>query len=357
MMSGLMKGKAVIKNLTSNMLAFGCALLVGLTAHVQSHALAVGTDFASSYTAASLGSVPGLPPLYGGLTFLDDNTLLIGGNANTDAGRFYTIGVVRGVGGHITGFSGSASVFGGVGEFNDGGVVFGPGGVLFTSRWPVNALGQTKPGSTNEDKIIDLAALGVAGSHAALNFVPAGFNGAGQLKLVSWSGGQFYTATLVADGSGTFDIAGIAQVDLDAVAVGIQNLGGGPEGFVYIDGTNAGFPGDSMLVSEYSAGTVGAFELDANGNPLISTRRDFLTGLSGAEGATVDPLTGDFLFSTFGGGNQVVAVQGFIAPPPRCGQPGQPDCVTPEPGTLPLIALLLVVIGGAAPRLARRPRP
>lgn len=28
----------------------------------------------------------------------------------------------------------------------------------------------------------------------------------------------------------------------------------------------------------------------------------------------IDPLTGDFLFSTFGGGNQVVVVQGFAIP-------------------------------------------
>jgi len=39
---------------------------------------------------------------------------------------------------------------------------------------------RNKPGSTDEDKIIDLAALGVAGSHAALNFVSAGFPGAGE---------------------------------------------------------------------------------------------------------------------------------------------------------------------------------
>jgi hypothetical protein len=29
-----------------------------------------------------------------------------------------------------------------------------------------------------------------------------------------------------------------------------------------------------------------------------------------------NPLTGDFLFSTFGGGNQVIAVRGFTPPAP-----------------------------------------
>jgi len=39
-------------------------------------------------------------------------------------------------------------------------------------------------------------------------------------------------------------------------------------------------------------------------------------------GAIVDPLTGDFLFSTFGGGDHVIAVQGFTViaiPEPSAG--------------------------------------
>lgn len=320
-------------------------LVVGLLCSLGGYRLAIaapvlGVDFTGSYTVTSLGSVPGLPNNYGGLTFLDSDTILIGGAANTAGGRLYTVDVTRGTGSHITGFSGSPTVFGSVGEYNDGGVAFGPGGVLFTSRWPVNALGQTKPGSTDEDKIVDLAALGVASSHAAVNFIPAGFPGAGGIRLVSWSGGQWYSATLVADGSGTFDVTLVTQQDLDLIASGIQNVPGGPEGFVYIAAGNPGFLANSLLISEYSAGSVGAYLSDANGNPLVSTRRDFLTGLSGAEGATIDPVTGDFLFSTFGGGSQVVVVQGFDAPiPPRNG-------VVPEPSTLALLGLGLLGVAG-----------
>jgi hypothetical protein len=310
--------------------AFGC---IG-----QANALTLGTDF-SSYTAVELGSITGLPTNYGGLTFKagDINTIIIGGNANNATGRFYEVGVVRDGSGHITGFGAPVQI-GGLGEYNDGGIAYGPGGVLFTSRWPVNELGQTKPGSTDEDKIIDLAALGVANSHAALNFVPAGFAGAGDLKLVSWSGGQWYTASLTPDGSGTYDVA-VTQVDLDPVAAGVQNVPGGPEGFVFIDGANAGFGGiDSMLIAEWSVGNIGAYELDANGNPLVSTRRDFITGLSGAEGAVIDPLTGDFIFSTFGGGNHLVRVSGFIEPPP-------PPPPVPEPASLALLGIGLAGLG------------
>jgi hypothetical protein len=295
-----------------------------------SHAQTPGPAFSADYSAFDLGSVPGLPSNYGGLTFLNNNTILIGGAANTAAGRLYTIDVTRDAMGAITGFAGTAALFGGpsgaIGEFNDGGVVFGPGGVLFTAGWPSNFLGQTKPGSIDEDKIIDLALLGVASSVSAINFVPEGFTGAGLIKLVSYGGGQWYSAGLTPDGNGTFDLSGLAQVDIDTTQAGIQNLPGGPEGFVYIPAGNAGFSVNSMLVSDYAAGSVSAYEVDNQGNPVLGTRRNFLSGLTGAEGATVDPVTGDFYFSTFGGGSRVVRISGFLAP-------------IPEPGTWALMAM------------------
>lgn len=305
-----------------------CMVLASLGMRGEALAIAIAPFYAGSYSFTDLGSVPGLPAQYGGLTFKagDANTLLIGGNANTASGRLYEIGVTRGAGNHITGFTGSAVQFGNVGEYNDGGVVYGPGGVLFTSRWPVNDLGQTKPGSTDEDKIIDLAALGVGHSHAAINFVPTGFPGAGQMKLVSWSGGQWYTAAFSPDGTGTFNI--------DSVTLEVDIIGG-PEGFVYVNPGSPLFASfDSMLVSEYSANRIAAYTLDANGDPEPLSRQDFITDLSGAEGAVIDPITGDFLFSTFGGGNRVVVVQGFATPPPP-----PPPGVVPEPTTLVLMGL------------------
>ena len=70
-----------------------------------------------------------------------------------------------------------------------------------------------------------------------------------------------------------------------------------------------------MLVSEYSAGKIGAYDLDGQSNPVPATRKDFVTGLSGAEGALLDPFSGDFLFSTFGGESRIIAVRGFGPPP------------------------------------------
>ena len=289
--------------------------IFGLFISIPAYAIAIAPDFSSDYSFTDLGSVPGLPAYYGGLTFKqeDANTILIGGNANTASGRLYEVGVMRGAENHITGFTGVITQFGDVGEYNDGGVTFGPDGVLFTAQWPVNNLGQTKVGSTDEDKVIDLAPLGVSGSSiSAINFVPTGFAGAGQMKLVSWSIGNWYTAAFSPDGSGTFNI--------DSVSLE-TTIPGGPEGFVYIDSINEGFLVDSLLVSDYSAGRVSAYDIDGNGNPIVSTRKDFITGLTGAEGAVIDPLTGDFLFSTFGGGDRIVVVEGFVPPTPPVPEP------------------------------------
>lgn len=272
------------------------------------HAQTIDPFYSTNYSYTDLGSVPELPPLYGGLTFKfdDPNKIIIGGNANTAEGDFYTIDVTRDGNGHVTGFSGTAQFYA-TGEYNDGGVAYGPSNVLFASRWPVNGLGQYMPGSTAPDKIIDLGPLGVASSHAAVAFVPAGFSGAGRIKLASWSGGEFYDGTITPDGSGTYDLVGISQV---------ATLNGGPEGFVYVPLGSTLFGNPSMIVSEYSAGSVATYEVDANGNPITASRRTFMTGLTGAEGAVIDPVTGDFLFSTFGGGNRVVVVTGFAVPEP-----------------------------------------
>lgn len=313
-------------------------VLLGAVAFAPwANALTIDPFYAGSYTVNSIGSVPQLPTNYGGLTFLDNDTILIGGAANQAPGRIYQVDVVRGAGNHITGFSGTATLYGNMGTYNDGGVVIGPGGVLFTSQWPVNKLGQTKPGSNVEDKVIDLGLLGVAGSHAALNFVPAGFGGAGRIKLVSYGGGQWYDAQLAPDGNGTYDLIGLSQVLL---ANG-NNVPGGPEGFVYIAGGNPLFANNSMLLSAYANGTVDSYEVDANGDPILNTRRTFVAGLSGAEGAAIDPLTGDFLFSTFGGANQVVVVQGFNTPPP----PPPPPVGVAEPEMLALFGLGLLALG------------
>jgi hypothetical protein len=206
----------------------------------------------------------------------------------------------------VTGWAGTPIEVFAEAAYNDGGVTYGPNDVLFLARWPNNQLGQQLPGSVATDKIISLGPLGVVASPGGLNFVPPGFAGEGQLKLVSWSGGQWYTLALAPDGEGTFDVV---SATLET------QIPGGPEGFVHIGAANPGFPIDGLLVSEYSAGKLAAYDADAKGDPIPETRRDFVTGLTGAEGAFLDPQSGDFLFTTFGGGNRLIAIRGFTPNP------------------------------------------
>ena len=278
---------------------FAFAVILALAAPLAP-AQTVDPFYAGTYTVTSLGSIAGLPTPYGGLVFKagDPNTILIGGAANTSSGLFYSVPVTRGAGGHIVSLGAPTAL--GFGVNNDGGVAYGPGGVLFYSEYSINNVGQVKPGSNADDKTVALGPLGIVSSTGALNFVPAGYNGAGQFKVSSWSGGQFYAVTLAADGTGTYNlVSAVLQVTLP----------GGPEGFIYVPLGSPLFASQSMLVAEYSAGSVASYTIDANGNPVLASRHDFITGLTGAEGAAIDPLTGDFFFSTFGGSNQVIEVQ------------------------------------------------
>lgn len=281
------------------------AAVLAATAATASTSLALTVDpfYAGSYAAVTLGSVGNVPGPYGGLVFKDANTLLLGGNANNGSGAIYQAAVVRDADHHVISI-GPATLFATAPNI-DGGLAFGPGGVLFYTAYPTNQIGQIKPGSTAPDKVV--AAPGVASSVGTLQFIPPGFDNAGGLAIASYNGHGFYTAGLTPDGNGTFDITGTTLR-----ASGLS----GPEGVIYVAAGNPLFADDSVLVSEYGSNRISAYTVDAFGAPVVGSRHDFITGLGGAEGAAVDPLTGDFLFSTFGSGNQVVRVSGFNAPPP-----------------------------------------
>ena len=280
---------------TPQMPAQDCAAL-GLT---------LSPPYDQAYTCSDLGAIPDVPLEYGGLFVdpSDPNRLIVGGNANEASGKLYSVGIARDADCTILGFDGSPTTVWGPAEFNDGGMTFGPGDVLFLARYPSNEIGQLEPGSMVTDKIVDLAPLGVTASPGGLTFVPPGFPSAGALKLVSWPSGDWYTLTLAPDNGGTYDVTA-AQFE--------TTIPGGPEGFVYIAAGNPQFPADSILVSEWSDNKLATYEIDGNGDPVGATRKDFMTGLTGAEGAWIDAPSGSFLFSTWNGVNRLILVHGFI---------------------------------------------
>lgn len=257
-----------------------------------------------TYGYVDLGSVPGVPAPYGGVTFKwnDPTRLLIGGGANGYSGAIYEIQVARDASGRLTGFVGTAAQVSTASQI-DGGLCYAPSGVLLFTTYSNHCLGQIRPGSTVPDRYESLSPLGVAASTGTLNFVPAGFPGAGQLKIASYSYGTFYGFTYTTRPDGTIDLT---------PANGPVSISGGPEGILYVPPGSSQIPDyTSVLITEYGSGSVVLYQLDAVGNPIPASRTPFLTGLAGAEGACTDPITGALVFSTYGGGSRIVVVEGF----------------------------------------------
>lgn len=294
-------------------------------------AVAIDPYYAGSYSLLDLGSAPAVPPNYGGLTVApgDSGSLMLGGAANTSRARIYRVALERDGRGGIVGFDGQATAFanaGGVTGGIDGGLAYGPGGVLFYTSFPDNRIGQIEPGSVAPDRIVELDGLGVLDSVGGLAFVPAGMPGAGRLKIASTTASRWYDATVSADANGTYDIAVNPHI---AIAIG-----GAPQGIVFVPLGSALFPNPSVLVAEFGLGRISSYEVDSNGDPVLSSRRTFIDGLTNPEGAAVDPVTGDFLFSTFSGGNRIVRVSAILP-------------AVPEPGTWALLGMGLVMLFGA----------
>jgi len=253
-----------------------------------------------------------VPQYYGGLTFKydDPNTLLVAGGAGGPDGRVYQITVNRDGNGHIVGYSGIATLYPSaestIGRYNTS-VTFGPDNVLFVARYPSNEVEQSKPGSIASDKIVDLTPVGVSGTGCTIAFVPPGFPGAGSMKVTSWSSGGWYHCDFAPDGNGTFNIiSGIFRAD----------IGGSPKGIAFVPPGSPQFPANSVLISQILYAGVATASLDDHGDPIPGTMQDFISGANGIDGACIDPVTGDFLFSMFSDGSQAIArVSGFAVPP------------------------------------------
>jgi hypothetical protein len=76
-----------------------------------------------------------------------------------------------------------------------------------------------------------------------------------------------------------------------------------------------------LLVVAYVGSSIDAYTVDANGDPVITTRATFMT-IANPEGVAQDPVSGDMLFGTFSGSGGITVVKGFNlpAPPPAQGR-------------------------------------
>jgi hypothetical protein len=275
------------------------AVILASAANGQS----ISPSFGACYSIRDLGTPPGVPTSYGGVTFKydDPDLLLIGGAANQPSGAVYALRVTRDAGGIINGYAGSATRFADAPNI-DGGLTYGPGNVLFFTRYNTHAIGQIKPGQTTVSKSTGLGSI-FSGSTGSMQFVPAGYPGAGRMKVLSFNAGLWADINYFADGSGTYDILGPANTIINISPIR-------PEGIVFVNPGNPGFTKHSVLICDYSGAKVDAFEVDPNGDPILASMRTMITGFNGPEGGTRDPRTGDFLFSTFAG-QRLILITGF----------------------------------------------
>jgi hypothetical protein len=294
---------------------FACCVTASI-ASVAAAQITVNPNFGGCYAIRELGAVSGVPFAYGGITFKHDDpdVLLIGGSIDNSNGAIYAVRVTRDEEGAINGFDGAAEVFASA-ENIDGGLTYGPNNVLFFSRFPSHSIGQIRPGWTSPDKYTDMSTV-LPASLRTLQFVPPGFPGAGRFKVASWSSSDWCDVSITPDGTGLFNIASSPNTTI--------NVGGGPEGIVYVQPGNPGFTIHSVLIGEFNNNSIVAFDLDAIGDPVVATRRVLISGLSGAYGGTRDPRTGHFMFSAI---STVILVTGFNT---TCRPNINADCYTDD---------------------------
>jgi hypothetical protein len=285
------------------MLAIASAALTA-----SARASSLGPSFISLYTIANLGVPSDLPPYgAGGIAFSQSNpsVLLMGGISDYVSGSVYSVGLTRDpVTNEVTGYSGAFSSYASA-TYIDGGLTYGPDGYLFFTQYPNNTISEMKPGSTSPDFTESLP--GVTSSVGGLNFIPAGFSGAGNAAITSYNGDSICSSAVTLNGDGSYSFGACT----DTVA-----LPSVPEGIQYIAAGTPGFSANSILVSFYSQGLIEAYQVDANGMPILATGKVFASGVGNPIGITVDPLTGAILSDSISGSITVVMPDVVVAPEP-----------------------------------------
>jgi hypothetical protein len=322
----------------------------------------LSSEFAHDYKTYVLGPVPGVPnSRLGGcvLSPTDPNTLLVAIESESQNGMIVAVPLKRDFCGHVVGFAGSPTPVAQT-PYVDANLVWGPKGILFYSQWPGGQISELLPNQSAPAYTVALADLGVIGSPGGVGFVPPGSSDPGGLRIVTWPQGFWYRLAYSAD----------EQTYAITAAKRKRRLPGGVGGFAYVPEGSPGFPKQSLIVSEWGGGgggvypddypddepdagdagddaslardagdeagkdagldsgagpilalgnAVAVYEVDAMGDPIVTTRKRFFTKFPKPWGAYFEPNTGDFIFLTWGRGSgpdELYVVQGFAKPPP-----------------------------------------
>jgi hypothetical protein len=281
--------------------------------------VSIAKAFAGDYRVFDLGSIPGVPDPLGGcvVAATDANTLLVAGRSEKPDGALYSIKVKRDACKHIVGFEGTASKVIDA-PYIDANLILGPKDTLVYAMWNSEDDNYLWPGKLAQKTALAQSAAVIAEvkmlgktddqGPGGIGFVPPGLAAAGQLRGLSQPIGN----VLHIGYEKTDDGIRVTSVEKKSTA-----LEGWPGGFAYVPAGSPGFPKQSMIVAEWSGGVVSTYEVDDQGDPIVSTRKLFFDKFASPWGAYFDAVTGDYLFLTWGGTpDRIFAVQGFAVPPP-----------------------------------------
>lgn len=269
------------------------------------------------YSVYDLGPVPGVPnPLGGAVVKVDDrDTLLIAGASERPEGAIYAIGVRRDACGHIVGWQGTGAVVANT-PYVDANLLYVRPDLMVYTEWPQFTFSQLPQGATAPAARTDLRTVGLPSTGdqgpGGVGLVPPSLPAAGQLRMVTWPAGAWVHATTTPNGN-LLNVTGVTQT---------RTLPNNPGGFAYVPAGSPGFPDQAIIVAEWRTSgqaddRVAVYDADAQGDPVVATRREFFAAFPRPWGAYFEPVTGDYLFLSWGlGVDRVYVVQGFVPPPP-----------------------------------------
>jgi hypothetical protein len=185
--------------------------------------------------------------------------------------------------------------------------------VLLYTEWPQHMLSQLAPAATVADRRTDLTTIGFPATDSGpggLGRVPPSLAAAGELRIVTWPGGRWAHVTSAPDGA-------LLSITAAEEKLALPNE---PGGFAYVPAGSPGFDVQSVIVAEWrfdsTLDRVAVYDVDDQGDPVVTTRREFFVKFPRPWGAYFEPVTGDYLFLSWGTGeDRVYAVRGFVPPP------------------------------------------
>ena len=178
-----------------------------------------------------------------------------------------------------------------------GGMAYGPDDLIFATPNKQNynftrLVYQIK--DDTEFDITDLSSTTIpeVNGLGSIGIAPPGFYNEGQAVLISVNEGRFYKYDLERiDGEDFYSFSN------SSFGAPIDQT---PAGFSYVPLGSSGFSSQSILVSQYdTTGVIAAYSLYESGGANLTTKRNFVENIYSPVGSTIDPFTGDLLFTHF----------------------------------------------------------